>query len=270
MEEEVRPLLKAGPKSERKDLQFTGDVSGDAYTNTIFIRLTAVKRRFVSVDFKYCTFDTCYLRNCTFDSCDFTGCRFVGSNLSGSSFSGCNFEYATFERTDIDSDILRLGCPSRENLAMRFSRSLRLNFQQMGDVDAVNRAIRVELDATRVHLEKAWKAKSSYHSKKYKGWVRVKYFFRWFRFRIFEIIWGNGESVLRLSVSLAVVMILVAAAEVFAGATVGSALADSPQVFLGVANPMNFPGWTMALIVLVRLVFFGMFTSTLIKRLSRR
>jgi hypothetical protein len=270
VEEETKPLLAAGPKSERKDLQFTGDVIGGDYKNTIFIRLTAVKRRFNNVDFRFCTFDACYIRSCEFDSCKFTGCRFVGTNFSGTSFVGCNFDYAIFERTDIDGDILDTGRPSHENLAMRFSRSLRLNFQQMGDVDAVNRAIRVELDATRVHLYRAWKGNSAYHQKKYKGLVRVKYYFRWLRFRTFEIIWGNGESVLRLSISLVVVMLLLAVVEVAAGADVGKGLIDAPQVFLGVANPMQFPGWSMALIVVIRLVFFGMFTSTLIKRLSRR
>lgn len=261
--------LRPGPKSELKDHQFIRDVTKAEHKNTVFIRLTAVDKRFEKVDFRYCTFDTCYLRKCTFDSCDFTGCRFVGTSFSGSSFSGCKFDYALFERTDVDGDILIYGRPSQENLAMRFSRSLRLNFQQMGDVESANRAIRVELDATREHLSKAWKANTAYHKKKYGG-RRFEYFLKWLNFRFLELLWGHGESVFRLSISLLVVVLVLAASELALGTTLLAAIIEAPQVLLGIANPMGFPGLVMALIVVVRLVFFGLFTSTLIKRLSRR
>ncbi|URX62041.1 pentapeptide repeat-containing protein [Luteibacter anthropi] len=269
MEKDKEQMLGVGPKSEIKDRQFVQDVTRSEFKNKIFIRLTAVEKRFEKVDFKYCTFDACYLRKCTFDSCDFTGCRFVGTSFSGSNFSGCKFDYAVFERTDIDGDILVDGRPSEENLAMRFSRSLRLNFQQMGDVESANRAIRVELDATGVHLSKAWKANTGYHKRKYGG-QRLKYFLKWVRFRFLELLWGHGESVSRLCISLLVVILIIALSEFLLGAPPITALTDAPQVLLGIANPMKFPGLVMALIVVIRLVFFSLFTSTLIKRLSRR
>jgi uncharacterized protein YjbI with pentapeptide repeats len=95
------------------------------------------------VDFRYSTFDACYLRNCVVDDCTFVGCRFVNTNLHGSSVLGCEFDYATFEKTDIDHDVLASGCPATENLKMRLARSLRINYQQLGDPDAVNKAIAV-------------------------------------------------------------------------------------------------------------------------------
>lgn len=269
MNQDAKESLGAGPKSELKDVQFIRNVTKSEYKNKVFIRLTAVEKRFERVDFRYCTFDACYLRKCTFDSCDFTGCRFVGTSFSGSSFLGCKFEYAVFERTDIDGDILVDGRPSQENLAMRFSRSLRLNFQQMGDVESANRAIRVELDATREHLFKAWKANTAYHKKKYGG-RRFQFFLKWLRFRFLELLWGHGESVFRLFISLLIVVLALAASELALGAAPLDAITDAPQVLLGIANPMGFPGSVMALVVVVRLVFFSLFTSTLIKRLSRR
>ncbi len=93
------------------------------------------------MDFKYCVFDGCYLRQCTFDSCDFTGCRFVGSSFHGSTFTGCKFDYAAFERTIITSDILDTCCPPFENLKLRFARTLRTNYEALGDSDAVNKAL---------------------------------------------------------------------------------------------------------------------------------
>ena len=69
------------------------------------------------MDFKYTIFDTCYFRNCVFDSCDFTGCRFSGTNLIGATFDGCKFDYVILERTQVDNEILDVGCPGWENLA---------------------------------------------------------------------------------------------------------------------------------------------------------
>src|SRR5664279_5375622 len=134
------------------DKWFRNDVSGISFPNYLFVRLVANKRRFTGVDFKYALFDTCYLRNCVFDSCDFTGCRFIGTNLHGSTFAGCKFDYVNFERTLIDNDILETGCPGHENLKMRFARTLRMNYQQIGDAKSANKAISVELQETEVHL----------------------------------------------------------------------------------------------------------------------
>jgi uncharacterized protein YjbI with pentapeptide repeats len=131
-------LVNSGRQIET-DKKFDTDVSSTAIQNRLFIRLIAKGKSFTKVDFRYCVFDACYLRACNFDSCDFTGCRFVGTNLHGSKFSGCKFDYATFERTLIDSAILDTECPGLENLKSRFARTLRTNFQQLGDATAVNR-----------------------------------------------------------------------------------------------------------------------------------
>jgi hypothetical protein len=74
----------------------------------------------------------------------------VNTQFSGAKFSGCKFDYATFEKTLIDARVLDTECPGLENLKMRFARSLRTNFQQLGDADAVNKAMRVELSATEI------------------------------------------------------------------------------------------------------------------------
>ena len=122
--------VEKGDPSEQKNFAFT-----------VFIRLNAIKITFKNVSFLHCIFDNCYLKNCVFDTCDFTGCRFLGSNFHQSAFRGCKFEFATFERTQIDDDILMSEAPREENLRMRFARSLRMNYQQIGDAKAVNKAI---------------------------------------------------------------------------------------------------------------------------------
>ena|ERR1700733_3357860 len=128
-------MLTESNRTHQTDKKFDSDVADAKFANQLFLRLVAKGKTFTRVDFKYSIFDACYLRNCTFDSCDFTGCRFVGTNLYGSIFSGCKFEYCLFERTIVDDHVLDTECPGQENLKMRFARTLRMNYQQLGDAN---------------------------------------------------------------------------------------------------------------------------------------
>lgn len=269
-------MLTNSGKVEQKDQKVTADVSGAKLTNVHFSRLVAKGRSFQNVNFKYATFEACYLRNCRFDSCDFTGCRFLGTNLHGSSFSGCKFEYATFERTDIDNDVLSNCCPGNENLKMRFARSLRMNYQQLGDAHSVNKAIEVELDATEVHLYKAWHSNESYYRQKYKSWHRAKQFIRWTNFKLLDLVWGNGESTWKLARAVIVVFMLMALFDVlnYQDASLVrsylNAFWRAPQVFLGSIAPASYPSSYITLVTFIRLVFFGFFMAIIVKRFNRR
>lgn len=268
--------LGSSQKIEVKDQKFVADVTRAAFVNRLFLRLVAKSHCFSKVDFRYCTFDACYLRNCVFDDCDFTGCRFVSTNLHGSSFIGCKFDYATFEKTDIDVDVLSNGCPGNENLKMRFARSLRVNYQQLGNPDAVNKAIAVELDATCVHLEKSWRSNESYYRKKYGGARRVLQFVRWAQFKLFDWIWGNGESVAKLLRAVLIVIAVIAGIHGFVfdesagNARYGAAVLEAPSILLGVEAPRDYPTLYLTALVVVRLVLFGLFMAIIVKRLNRR
>jgi hypothetical protein len=269
-------ILVSSQKLEVRDQKFERNVAEAAFANRLFTRLVAKDRRFSKVDFRYSTFDACYLRNCVFEDCDFTGCRFVSTNLHGSSFAGCKFDYATFEKTDIDVDVLSSGCPGTDNLTMRFARSLRVNYQQLGNADAANKAIAVELDATGVHLEKSWRSRESYYRKKYAGARRAVQFLRWFQFKTLDWIWGNGESVGKLLRAVAVVIGAIAVIDVMAFgnprlvASYWEGLITAPSVLLGVEAPKSYPTLYLTVIVFVRLVLLGFFMAIILKRFNRR
>lgn len=190
------------------DFKIDSDISNEDYSNRLFLRLVSKGRRFERVNFKYTIFDTCYLRTCVFDSCDFTGCRFTASNLHGSSFNGCTFDYVYFERTIIDDEILNVGGPERENLKLKFVRTLRQNFQQLGDSKSVNKAIRAELDAEEVYLRNSWHSDGLYYRNKYPGSKRAFKFFEWMSFKILDFVWGNGESAWKLLRSVGIFLLL--------------------------------------------------------------
>ncbi|MFL9582726.1 pentapeptide repeat-containing protein [Stenotrophomonas sp. AB1(2024)] len=269
-------LLK-GNRLELKDRYIALDVADSKeLALKIYVRLTAKMIRFKNVSFQHCVFDSCYLNKCVFDSCDFTGSRFVACNLHQSSFSGCNFEYVTFERCHIDDDILESEAPSRENLKMRFARSLRMNFQQVGDARAVNRAIRLELEATSVYLKKSWSSSETYFSKKYPGWKRLPQFLKWIEFKILDAVWGNGESTFKLLRAIVVTHVVIAIYSTVAFAdpwdirSYLSNLASAPGVFFGIENPYAYPVWISGLVSACRLLSFAFLTAILVKRFGRR
>lgn len=258
------------------DGKIDSDISNEKYSNKFFLRLVSKSKRFEKVDFKYSIFDTCYFRNCVFDSCDFTGCRFTGSNFYGSSFGGCKFEYAYFERTIIDDEILNIGCPGVENLKLKFARTLRQNFQQLGDSKSVNKAIKVELEATEVYLKKSWGSNESYYRKKYKDSKRLLKFMEWTSFKLLDFIWGNGESAWKLLRSIVMFLLLMTIMDViyFKDMTnltnYFNSFTEMPLIFLGSKSPGHYHSLYLAFIAFIRLLAIGFFLAILIKRFNRR
>lgn len=268
--------LRHSNRTIKIDQTFPQDQIGGKFSNFQFLRLVAINRSFVDCDFRYSEFDAAYLRKCTFDSCDFTGCKFKGSNLSGTKFIGCTFDYVQFDHTFVDSEILDHGCPGMENLRKGFARTLQLNFRQIGDTDAANKAISIELDATRIHLYKAWHSKESYYRKKYTGFRRVRMFFSWSNFIFLDFFWGNGESLTKLFRSLIIFTAIIAIIDVM---TLGherqtsdylNALSRAVQILLGTSVPGEFPGEFVAAIALVRYIMIACIVAVFIKRRSRR
>ena len=247
------------------------------FPNHLFQRLAAKEATFEGVDFSYTIFDTCYLRKCVFLDCNFTGCRFTASNFYGSSFNGCKFDYSVFERTIVDVEILDVGCPSAENLRSKFARSLRTNFQSLGDADSANKAIKVELAATQEHFWKGWKSPESYYRRKYTGQSRVNMFLKWISFKLGDYIWGNGESLWKLGRAVAVLLVIMAFADVFlTGKDIGRIISyresflHVPAVFLGIKSPQEYPELYLAIVFAIRFVMMGFLLSIIIKRFNRR
>lgn len=241
-----------------------------------FTRLNGSKITFKNVSFEHSVFDGCYFKNCVFDSCNFTGCRFISSNFHQSSFPGSRFDYATFERCQIDSDILTSWSPKRQNLKMRFARSLRMNFQQVGDAKAVNEAITQELDATSRHLLESWHSEEEFHRKKYPGFLRIRQFLAWVEFWILHFIWGNGESISKLIRSIFIVMIIIAIYDANASRDLATiidyweSLKAAPAIFLGTLPRSYHTIAATSVIVAARLIALSLLTALLVKRFGRR
>lgn len=277
-EPKLPPELKAGNRKVITDYYVEKNVTHQPseYAFKIYIRLNAKEKTFQKVSFQHCVFDGCYFNTCVFDTCDFTGCRFIGCNFHKSSFPGCNFEYSSFERCQIDDDILEREAPRKENLKLRFARSLRMNFQQTGDAKAVNRAISQELNATSHYLKKSWSSSEKYYREKYPSWKKIPQFIKWLEFRALDIIWGNGESTLKLLATIFYIHLFITFFDTYnyhnpwdLRSYLNSFIA-SPGVFFGIKYPNEYPIWFSSIIAATRLVGFAFLTAILVKRFGRR
>ena len=269
-------MLATNGRTRAEDQRFTADESDAKFTNHLFIRLVAKDKIFRRVDFKYCIFDGCYLRGCKFVQCDFTGCRFLSTNCVGSTFTSCEFAYATFERTIIADDILETQAPVFENQKAKFARTLRVNYQQLGEAESVNKAIWIELEATGTHLYEAWHSKKDYYRKKYSGIKRIVVLFNWLWFRCLHMLWGNGESAFRLLRSALVLFVAmgiyhaVRAEDPSKIQSYWNGMWAAPEVFLGTRAIPQYPQAYVAVIAAARLLTFAALTSILLKRFNRR
>jgi hypothetical protein len=281
--EELPLHLKLGNRKVLADYYIDTNIENEkyAYKYIVFTRLNAVSKndnkiKFVNTSFEHCIFDNCYLKNCVFDSCQFIGCKFIGCNFHLCYFTGCDFRFAIFERTQIDSDILDSEAPLEENLKMRFARSLRMNYQQIGDAKAVNKAIKIELNATSEYLYKSWTSSENYYSKKYSGFKRIPQFFEWIGFWIMNFIWGNGESVLKLFQLAFLIILLISFVDTVMYHDANSvkdyylSFEKSFAIFFGYNIPTSYLEPYIAFIAFTRLTIFSLFTAILVKRFNRR
>jgi Pentapeptide repeats (9 copies) len=258
------------------DQAVSHDLENTKLDNRQFVRLVAKKKRFVGCDFAHSTFEACYIRKCTFDSCNFSGCRFDKCQLPGTSFEGCRFDYATFEKTVVEPEILRTGFPGYENLQMRFARTLRTNYQALGNSDAANEAILVELAATKEYLRKAAFSKESYYRAKYKGLRRAEKIYEYTKFRLLDIFWGNGEKVSKLILTLFFILICMTTFDVLSFRDPGKvghyvdAFVMAPQILLGIVTPTEYGSTYLSVVAFIRLVAFALLVSIILKRFHRR
>jgi hypothetical protein len=265
------PLVAEHFKETFEDKQFLADVCKSSFHQHQLSRVYAVDVAFTDVSFKQAVLSACYFRNCTFMRCDFTGASFKDSNLRGCSFSNCKFSYTTWEKTVLDEEFLASCLPAEENLARDLVRSLRVNFAQIGNHAAVNKAAAIEVDLTGRHLFNAAYSKQAYHRKKYSGLLRIEHGAKHAEWKFLDLLWGNGESILKVSRSCLAIVVLGAIA-IFAcdpNAPFGESVMNAFLQFWGLPSG-SMPQSVAILLTMSRYILFGLFMAILVKRLSRR
>ncbi|MBI4965008.1 MAG: pentapeptide repeat-containing protein [Desulfomonile tiedjei] len=264
--------LRENKKEKIEDKEFCADLSKADLSRKEFVRVYAVDKVFTDVVFRQCVLTSCYFRNCGFINCDFTGASIKDCNFRGAQFEKCNFRYTIWEKTLLDERFLDTCLPSEENLARDLVRSLRTNFAQIGNYEAVNKAAAMEVKLTGQHLYNAAYSHQSYYRAKYKGQARLAHVLRHLRWKALELLWGNGESIFRVALTGLVVIIVVA---VFywcntAGVSLPESFLEALGHFWGVQYRGPMPMTYGVLLAVPRYVLIGLFVAIMVKRLSRR
>lgn len=268
-------MIESG-REKIEDKIIDSNLESSNFHNKHFVRIGSKNRNFKNVNFSHTYFENCYFRNIVFDSCNFNGCKFINCNFQGSTFPGSKFEYATFDKTFIDSEILDVNCPSLNNLTLKFARTLRINYQGIGESESVNKAIKIELKATKEYLYGAWSSKSTYYRNKFKGFNRIKMFFKWLYFRFQDFIWGNGESSLKLLRTGLMFWVFISLLDTILYKDPNlisnhiNSFYNVPSIFMGISKPSNYPEFYLTAITIVRFIGFALFTSIIIKRFNKR
>lgn len=280
-EEKLDSFLQKSIRKTHSDVWFNQkNIDNQDYKNILFVRLVASKNtKFTNVNFSYCIFDHAYLRDGSFDNCIFLGCKFLNSNFNGSSFIKCDFRYSFFDKTFIDEDFLDNNLPKEKNLKQRLLRTIRINYQQLGDSKNVNKVMLLEIQATRGYLKDAAFSDDEYYQKKYGGFKkRTKAIFNLICFIFWDFIWGNGEKLYNLIRLFIFVLISIVIYDMCHASPQNSdsisylinSIFRSIAIFFSVENPSYFSDSFKTLIVFIRLFLFALFISILVKRLNRR
>ena len=255
-----------------QDKEFISDVREESLAQVVLRRVYAVNKAFVDVSFKQSEISRSYFRNCCFIRCDFTGANIKSSNFRGAKYEECKFQYSTWEHTQLDEEFLDNCLPSEENLARDLVRSLRVNFGHIGNYTAVNKAASIEVSLTGRHLFLAAYSKQSYYRSKYRGLDRFLQGFRHLRWKLLDLLWGNGESLYRVFFS-GIFIILVWSTYLawqFPEASGMESFKTILLAFWGAPIQLQLPSVHIAAITAIRFVLVGLFMAILIKRLARR
>jgi hypothetical protein len=264
LQEHIKPVIQ--------HKEFRGQVRDTDLSVRRLSHVFAVNVAFFDVNFKQCDFANCYFRNCRFIRCNFTGATIKESNFRGAQFEECDFRYTSWEKTILDERFLDTCLPSEENLARDLARSLRVNFSQIGNYEAVNKAASIEVSLTGQHLYNAAYSRQSYYRGKYKGWSRMSHALSHARWKALDLLWGNGESILRVALSTLVVVTVAALVLTrdHSQLSFSEALWSAFLGFWGIQGGTRLPDFYAVVLTIVRFILFGLFMAILIKRLARR
>ena len=91
-----------------------------------------------------------------------------------------------------------LNLPKYENIRLNLLKNLRVNAEQIGERDILERLIIAEANTLTEHYKKAFTHNESYYKEKYKGFLRIKNFFKYIGMKSKKILWNHGYSYIRI------------------------------------------------------------------------
>jgi hypothetical protein len=292
---------------ERKSIQIS-DVPKGAYGESLLVKeevlkenesIENVKLKFSSLvrlamkgakvkngDFLQCVFDEVYARHALFENVNFSGSYFKNCNFSNSTFYHCDLSFCKFEKCDLPYKSIMSCLPSEPNIRRELARSLKVNYQGLGNKKIADIFLDIEIEANEQELMAIFKSSETYYKQRYDWGQRFSSLFEWGWLKAAGLVWGYGHRILRLIISYLVLMsslsILLALShssfkEVSTGITKSLTYSESFIVVYGesIKYPYDFSAigtFAHVIIFIVRLfgiIYLGLFGATLYRRISK-
>lgn len=262
-------------KVEVRNREFHDSVVNADLSKGIYAHVYAVRIKFERVNFEKSSWTNCYFRNCQFIDCDFTGCNFKESSFKGSEFKNCNLRYTFWDKTLIDESILDSCRRAEENLTRDIVRALRVNFAQLGNQDAVNKAILMEIELTGAHMLNIAKSKQEYYRRKTERstvFQRLLFWLHYIWWLFVEVLCGFGERPERVFIWIMLTPSIALLILQFCDHSKSylDCFLQAHEIFWGLKSTSPLPSIFSMILIGCRFLLLSVFTASLVKRLLRR
>lgn len=188
------------PREKVTDIEIKKDseVKSEKFEYKDIHNMSAKSVKFYSTNFKYSVINFSYFHQAIFYDCDFTGTYFIDCNFRSAQFIRCKFDYSTFRNTLLPYNQILKNLPDKENMKLALLKNLRVNADQIGEKNLIQKLLIEEVKTEIEHKRKAFMHSESYYQNKYRGWNRVKSFFSYCNLSISKILWNHGYSYIRI------------------------------------------------------------------------
>ncbi|WP_422647988.1 hypothetical protein OJJOAM_002203 [Cupriavidus sp. H18C1] len=254
-----------------------------SYSGTHILDAGGKKVHFKDCNFSYCIIERGYFHDAKFENCTFTGTRFISCNFRSATFANCDFSYATFFTTIVSEEEIAKNLPDQPNKRRDLVRTLRANAASMGNQEASNSLLSLELRANTEHYRRMHRDNHSYYSK-YSRAQKIEAFFKYWGLRLEEIAWGYGLSPIRLVLWLLLILFFCGVAMAISGpgdvvvnaallSRIGSQMLLAAFAVLDLAlidsEVLDAHRVIFGFLVAVRVIILGLFITVIYRRYAR-
>lgn len=194
-----------------KNLNFQNDISDDLVLKDFQLKICRFQhlglRDVVLKDssITQSLFEDCYMRKARFENVYLTGSTFKNCNLERASFQGCDIKFCIFENTRLNRDEIISCLPVEPNLRRNLARNLRKNFEALGDKEAADVFMNIDIKSYEQELLAIFRRATEYYKKKYNQIDQIKAGLKFIISKASGIIWGYGHRISRLLTSFIVI-----------------------------------------------------------------
>jgi hypothetical protein len=272
--------------NERPDQKFIKEKL--EITHSKFDNIGFRESKISNSDLTHNIFINCYFKKTKIWNVDFTGCKFINCQFEGVEIQHSDFIYTEFENCCIDFDSMFNNLPAEYNLRAKLCRNLALEALKVAmDTDYKKYFLEMKMSNEKHYYETFRLHPKVYYKKKTVG-QRFIAIGNYIKSKFSKIIWGYGENVQQLLISMGVIVLLYSlvfwkSGEVFKNSLESTELYQLSyweSLYFSILNfctasagyiPNDF--YTQALVAsenLIGVIFIGCFVTVMYKNICRR